>query len=157
VNVRRLSDGHRRYGSAVAATEKRFEYEVRVGRSGEVEARDVAARVPAEWSAEHLVLAGLVRCSIASLRYHARRTDVDVEAGGSASCVIAKREDDGRFGIVQIAVDIDAELDPEPDGQAIAELLAKAERDCFVGASLRLGPQYRWTVAGRERRAVPTG
>ena len=31
---------------------------------------------------------------------------------------------------------------------AVADLLVKAERDCFVGASLRAMPAYRWTVNG---------
>ena len=34
----------------------------------------------------------------------------------------------------------------EPD-----DLIAKAERDCFVGASLVAKPSYRWIVNGRER------
>jgi hypothetical protein len=29
-------------------------------------------------------------------------------------------------------------------------LVAKAERDCFVGASLRIEPVYRWTVDGKR-------
>ena len=31
-------------------------------------------------------------------------------------------------------------------GKAVAELLAKAERDCFVGNSLTVTPVYEWTV-----------
>ena len=34
--------------------------------------------------------------------------------------------------------------------QARGELLAKAERDCFVGASLTTAPTYHWTVNGEE-------
>ena len=36
-----------------------------------------------------------------------------------------------------------------PPGDELAALLAKAERDCFVGASLKPSPSYRWT---RERQ-----
>ena len=42
---------------------------------------------------------------------------------------------------------------------ALAELLAKAERDCFVGASLTAKPSYRWTVNGAalvSARAAPS-
>jgi hypothetical protein len=43
-------------------------------------------------------------------------------------------------------VKLDLELDPVPPGEELAALLAKAERDCFVGASLKPSPRYRWTV-----------
>ena len=39
---------------------------------------------------------------------------------------------------------IEAELDPAPE--SLDELLAKAERDCFVGASLTVKPRYEWVV-----------
>jgi hypothetical protein len=41
------------------------------------------------------------------------------------------------------------ELDPEPDPPALTELLALAERDCFIGSSLTAKPSYRWTANGR--------
>ena len=41
-------------------------------------------------------------------------------------------------------------LEPAPDD--VRELLARAERDCFVGASLAIEPDYRWTVDGEEIR-----
>ena len=34
------------------------------------------------------------------------------------------------------------------DPAELAALLAKAERDCFVGASLKPSPRYRWRVNG---------
>ena len=39
-------------------------------------------------------------------------------------------------------------MEPEPD--ALSELLALAERDCFVGSSLTAKPSYRWVVNGRS-------
>ena len=33
------------------------------------------------------------------------------------------------------------------DDATIAELLAKAERDCFIGASLTVTPAHTWRVA----------
>ena len=56
------------------------------------------------------------------------------------------RDTDGRYAFVRIEVEIDVTLEPEPP--AVRELLAKAERDCFVGASLTAKPDYRWTVNG---------
>ena len=44
---------------------------------------------------------------------------------------------------------LDLELDPEPPPEELEALLAKAERDCFVGASLTVEPAYSWRVNGR--------
>jgi len=37
---------------------------------------------------------------------------------------------------------------------SIRELVAKAERDCFVGASLTVKPEYRWLVNGQNREVA---
>ena len=58
------------------------------------------------------------------------------------------RDTDGRFAFVRIKVELDVTLDPAP--RPSRELIAKAERDCFVGASLTAKPRYRWTVNGEE-------
>lgn len=100
---------------------------------------------PTEWTPEHLLLAGLVRCSLESLRFHAKRAGIEVAAAeGSAKAHIAKRESDGRYAVVEADVALTVQLVPVPDDPS--ELLAKAERDCFVGASLTAKPRYRWTV-----------
>jgi hypothetical protein len=44
----------------------------------------------------------------------------------------------------------DVTISPAPPD--LRELLAKAERDCFVGASLTVAPLYAWTVNGEEVR-----
>jgi hypothetical protein len=93
------------------------------------------------------VLAGLLDCSLTSLRYHALRYGVAVDAEGSASGVVTRRRSDGRYGFVSIDVRFDITLDPKPPDVEIAALLAKAERDCFVGASLTPAPSYTWNVA----------
>ena len=43
-----------------------------------------------------------------------------------------------------------AELEPPLSSAELGELLAAAERDCFVGASLTSPPRYRWTVNGED-------
>lgn len=97
------------------------------------------------WTPEHLLLAGLVRCSLESLRFHAKRAGIEVAAAeGSANAHVAKRESDGRYAVVEAEVALTVQLAPLPDDAT--ELLAKAERDCFVGASLTAKPAYRWTV-----------
>ena len=124
---------------------KILEFTTAVARDGRVEALGDSLRPPAAWQAEHLVLAGLVRCSLTSLRYHARRVGIEVAASGEASGSVTKREADGRYAFVQIECRLDVELTPAPDD--LAALLARAERDCFVGASLRAEPRYVWNVA----------
>jgi uncharacterized OsmC-like protein len=127
---------------------KQFHYAVALERSGRVVA-DGSSPLDHDdtWTPEHLVLAGLVRCTIESLRYHARRAGIDFLAAGSASGTVTKRESDGRYAFVEIDVRLEVELDPAPSGDEREALLAKAERDCFVGASLTVSPRYAWTDA----------
>jgi organic hydroperoxide reductase OsmC/OhrA len=101
----------------------------------------------AAWTPEHLLLAALIRCSLKSLEYHARRARNEVEsAHGSARALITKRESDGRFATTEIDVELEVRFRQRPGDDELAELLEKAERDCFVGASLTVKPQYRWSV-----------
>jgi organic hydroperoxide reductase OsmC/OhrA len=129
---------------------KSFTYEVVVDADGRMSAEDEDSFVDVgeEWTADHLLLAAVVRCSIASLAFHARRADLHHRAHGRANGTVTKPEGEERYRFVEIAVEIDVELDPAPDGDAVEELLAKAERDCFVGSSLKTKPTYRWRVNG---------
>jgi organic hydroperoxide reductase OsmC/OhrA len=102
------------------------------------------------WTPEHLLLAALARCSLTSLRYHARRAGLDVTAHASGRGKVTAREEDGRFAFVDLELHGTVALSPAPDAQATRELLEKAERDCFVGASLAPAPRYRWTVNGAD-------
>ena len=130
----------------MSAQAKTFEYRASLDRGGRVLAEGGSPLVLAEaWTPEHLVLAGLVACSIESLRHHARRAGLELAADGSARGTVARREQDGRFALVEIDVRIEAELEPPPE--SLEELLAKAERDCFIGASLTVKPRYEWVVA----------
>jgi uncharacterized OsmC-like protein len=133
----------------VALRSKELRYAVDLTGSGELtDERGVVLEVPAGWSPEHLLLAALVRCSLKSLRYHAARTGVDVgSATGGSRTLVTKRDTDDRYALVETELELVVELEPEPD--ALAELLALAERDCFVGSSLTARPSYRWVVNGR--------
>ena len=104
-----------------------------------------------EWWAEHLVLAALVRCSLASVDHSARRAGFEVTGAGNAEGTVTRR-DDGRYGFVDIAARLEVELDPEPEPTAARALVEKAERGCFIGNSLVPAPRYRWTVNGDEIR-----
>ena len=100
------------------------------------------------WTPEELVLVGLGRCTLSSLRYHAQREGLDVVGSASARGVVTKRERDGRYAFTELDVDVDVELDPRPGN--LPELLAKAERDCFISASLTPTTRYRWRVNGED-------
>jgi uncharacterized OsmC-like protein len=132
----------------MAIRAKEFRYAVDLREGGALRTEDGTALVtdPA-WTPEHLLLAALVRCSLQSLRYHARRAQIDVaEARGSARALVTKREADERYGVVESDVDLDVRLVPLPGDDEVAALTTKAERDCFIGASLTVKPTYRWTV-----------
>ncbi len=135
----------------VAVKAKELRYAVDLTTGGELtDENGVGLEVPAEWSAEHLLLAALTRCSLESLRYHARRMGVAIHsASASARTLVTKRETDHRYALVETEVELAVTFDPEPEPDALAELLALAERDCFVGSSLTAEPRYRWTVNGR--------
>jgi organic hydroperoxide reductase OsmC/OhrA len=125
-----------------------FSYAVSVGRDGAATSDKGGSSVPPEeaWSPEHLVLAGLARCTLTSLRFHADREGIEVTGTADASGEVAVRDTDGRYAFIRIKVELDVTLEPKP-GTA-RELIAKAERDCFVGASLTAKPRYRWKVNG---------
>ena len=134
----------------MAVRAKELRYAVDLGEAGDVRTEDGTPLVPQpEWSPEHLLLAGLVRCSLKSLRYHAQRQGLEIStARGSAKTLITKRAGDGRYAMVETEVELDVCLEPQPGRDELAQLLAKAERDCFLGASLTAPPVYRWLVDG---------
>ena len=132
----------------VAAKSKEFRYAVDLRDGGALRTEDgTALEAEPAWSPEHLLLAALIRCSLKSLRYHAGRSRIEVEhAHGSARAVVARRQSDDRYAFVECGVDLDVRLSPEPGEHELQALLAKAERDCFIGASLTVKPTYSWTT-----------
>jgi organic hydroperoxide reductase OsmC/OhrA len=135
----------------VADPAREFRFAVDLLRSGELhDENGVRLTVPQEWTPEHLLLAALGRCSLASLRYHAERANLRVAiVSGSTRALVTRRETDGRYAVVEANVEVAVDLEPEPGATELEELLQKAERDCFVGASLTVKPRYHWTVNGR--------
>jgi uncharacterized OsmC-like protein len=125
---------------------KVFDYAVELGADGTASIPGGGSfRPPSGWTADHLLLAALVRCTLDSLAYHARRAGSATTASGSATGRVTKRAADGRYGFVEIHCRIDATLDPPiADTRALA---ASAERDCFVGTSLTVAPRYDWRLA----------
>jgi organic hydroperoxide reductase OsmC/OhrA len=103
-----------------------------------------------EWWPEHLVLAALVRCSLGSLEYAARRAGVEIEGSGSAHGLVTKREEDGLFAFVEIEATLDVEVASALDPDVLQDLIDRAERGCFVSNSLTAKPTTRWIVNGQE-------
>jgi organic hydroperoxide reductase OsmC/OhrA len=136
----------------MTTTARVFEFDVAVDRGRT--ARSGLGGSPIEWEdawwAEHLVLAGLIRCTLDSMDYTARRAGLKVSGAGHAHGTVTKREEDGRYAFVEVEPHLEIQLDPAPEPAVVRELVAKAERGCFVGNSLVSRPRYRWTVNGEE-------
>jgi uncharacterized OsmC-like protein len=127
---------------------KEFSYAIELDRAGRVTADGLAPLdLDAAWTPEHLVLAGLVRCTLQSLRFHATNAGVDFVASAAAFGRVTKREADGRYAFAELDVDLELEAEPLP-ADRLRDLIDKAERDCFIGASLSPPPRYRWRVNG---------
>jgi organic hydroperoxide reductase OsmC/OhrA len=142
------------YADAVAGARARsFDYGITLDdawRAASDRGGDPLPHDEQAWTPEHLLLVALARCTLTSLGYHARRSGLTAAARASARGTVTARESDGRFAFVDVEVTIDVTLTPSPGGEDILALLQKAERDCFVGASLALAPVYRWNVNGQE-------
>ena len=133
-------------------TARVLEYDVTVDRDRTARSGRGGSPVLAEemWAAEHLVLAGLVRCTLSSLDYSAGRAGLEVAASGRAHGAVTRRDEDGRYAFVRIDVHFELELDPAIDRDAVNDLVARAEKGCFVGNSLIARPGYEWTVNGEQ-------
>lgn len=128
-----------------------FDYAVSLDETWDVRSDRGGGVLPgadeASWTPEHLLLAGLARCTLTSLRYHCVRAGITLTSSAATQGTVTRREEDGRFAFVEVSFHGEVAFDPKPDEETVAGLLEKAERDCFVGASLTAKPTYSWTVA----------
>jgi organic hydroperoxide reductase OsmC/OhrA len=132
----------------VTVRAKHFEYWITLDDSGlSADGRPIEL---AEASAEHLLLAGLARCSLSSLAYFARQKNLEAEASAYVSGTVTRREQDDRYGFTEIECRMEVALDRNVDDESLRPLLQSAEWGCFVGASLRPAPRYKWRVNGRD-------
>jgi organic hydroperoxide reductase OsmC/OhrA len=129
---------------------KHFEYWISLDERRVLSADGDPVAVDAEVSAEHLLLAALARCSIASLEHFADQRGIDVHASAYASGTVTRREEDDRYGFVEIVCKLEVKLEPEPEPEELRPLLESAEWGCFIGASLTPLPRYSWRVNGRD-------
>ena len=120
---------------------KRFEYSASA-------VHDEPLDPSVDWSPEALVLAGLVKCSLASLEFFAESKNVTSRGSGGADGVVEKRDADGRYAFVEILCGLDVTLEPKPEGEELTALLDSAEWGCFIAASLTVKPRYEWRVNG---------
>ncbi len=129
---------------------KVFSFSVSIDEEGRASVSGGPPReLPAEMTPEDLVLLGLARCSLASLAYHARRSGRQLRLQkAEATGTVTRRDQDGRYAFVDIECRLQVSLEPPLAAEETAALLAKAERDCFVGASLAVPPRYQWRVDG---------
>jgi organic hydroperoxide reductase OsmC/OhrA len=136
----------------VAIREKQIPYAVTLERDGTIAAEgNEPMRFEEEWTPEHLLLAALARCCVGALRIHATRHSLELVGSAHASGTVGKR-DDGSWGFLDLECRADIQLVPQPDDDVLSGVIAKAERGCFIGGSLRPKPVYSWTVNGREIR-----
>lgn len=143
----------------MAVRAKEFTYDVRLENGGVMLADgEGAIEAPEAWKPDHFLVAALLTCTLESLIYHAERAGLEASGRGEGRALVTKREADGRYAVVEIAASYEIALELDPGDEATAELLFKAERDCFVGASLTAKPVYRWNVNGRavSARAAPS-
>jgi organic hydroperoxide reductase OsmC/OhrA len=138
----------------MAATPRELTFDVSVDRDRTARSGLGGQAIPNDdaWWAEHLVLAGLARCTLTSLDYHAHHANLISTGSATARGIVTKRESDERYAFVDVDVELDVQLEPPPSEESVLDLLSKAERDCFVGSSLTARPRYAWTVNGE---AIP--
>ena len=139
---------------------KRFTYDVLLEDGGVLLADGAGAiDAPEAWKPDHFLVAALLTCTLQSLRYHADRAGLEASGRGEGRALVTKREEDERYAVVEIVVSYDIALESDPgDERSCRATGFKAERDCFVGASLTVEPEYRWNVNGRtvSARAAPS-
>jgi uncharacterized OsmC-like protein len=134
----------------VAVRAKHFEYWINLDEGGELSVDGEPLDLGADVSAEHLLLASLARCSLQSLAYFARQKRLEAHGSAFASGTVTRREDDDRYGFVDIECRMDVELEGELSNEQLKPLLESAEWGCFVGASLDPAPRYKWRINGRD-------
>ena len=81
--------------------------------------------------------------------YEARRAGLNSVGSGQARGTVTKR-DDGLYAFVDIETRLEIDLAPAPGPDALHEIIARAERGCFVSNSLMSRPRHRWILNGEE-------
>ena len=134
----------------MAVRAKHFEYWITHDEGGKLSADGRPTDIDEDVGAEHLLLAALARCSLSSLAYFARQKGVEAHGSAYASGTVTRRGEDDRYAFTEIECRIEVDLEGELPDAELKPLLESAEWGCFVGASLRPAPRYKWRVNGRD-------
>ncbi len=136
------------------AQPKRLEFDVSIDRERTVRSGRGGSLLTVDkaWSAEHLTLAALLRCTVTSLDHHLQKAGLEATARGEARGTVTRRDDDGLYAFVDVEARFEVELEGDPGSDAVVDLVDRAQRGCFVGNSLTARPVYHWTVNGEEIR-----
>jgi organic hydroperoxide reductase OsmC/OhrA len=134
----------------VAVRAKHFDYWISLDEDEAMSADGHPVKIEGDVTAEHLLLAALARCSISSLEHFASQKGIEVHASAYASGTVTQREESDRYGFVNFECKLDVRIVPEPPEDELRSLLDSAEWGCFIGASLKPAPRYRWRVNGRD-------
>jgi organic hydroperoxide reductase OsmC/OhrA len=134
----------------VSVRAKHFEYWINLDEGGQVTADGQPIVLGETINAEHLLLAGLARCSLSSLAHFAGQRDLEVHGSAYAAGTVSRREEDDRYGFTDIECRMDIRLDGDLADDELRSLLESAEWGCFVGASLDPAPSYKWRINGRD-------
>src|SRR4029078_7011433 len=93
------------YAAVVAAPAKSLDYEVSLDETWEAWSDRgggvLAGAAEPSCTPEHLLLAGLARCSLTSLRYHCVRAGVTLTARATAQGAGTRREEERRLASVR--------------------------------------------------------
>jgi uncharacterized OsmC-like protein len=134
----------------VTVRAKHFEYWITLDEGGTLSADGQPTSVGEDVSAEHLLLAALARCSLSSLAYFARQQGLEAHGSAFASGTVTRRDDEDRYGFTDIECRLEVDLGREVPDDQLRSLLESAEWGCYVAASLKPAPRYKWRVNGRN-------
>ncbi len=133
----------------MAIRAKHFEYWVNLGEDGSLSAEGEPVPLGEDVSAEHLLLAGLARCSISSFVYFARLQNLEAKASAHASGTVTRREEDDRYGFTEIECRMDVELDGELDRRGTQDARRERRVGLLRGRVAAAGAQLQ---VARERQ-----
>jgi organic hydroperoxide reductase OsmC/OhrA len=102
----------------------------------------------ADWSPEHLFLASVQSCTMLSFLAHCAHRAIGVRAyRSSAHGEVSRGEDGGRYAFQRVMMSVMARVEDGRVDDARA-LTDRAERDCFISASITAEVDTDWRIIG---------
>ena len=101
---------------------------------------------PSAWSPEHLFLASLESCTMLSFLAHCSHNGVEVVGyRAAARGELARREVDRRYAFRRVEMTVRATV-AGGHVELARSLTPKAERDCFISASINTELRVDWRI-----------